>query len=171
MSNKQEKPRLVFKEVRRLEDSATQARFTWAVLFVPLVTVLVGLLDMIEPWNSEANPLFNGTISVVYFVLTIGMSYTFYAICHTSFIIDKLIRENETKAIQDFLKDYWNRRYSVIFCVNKENIVEFRTKTVIFLSVIALVASVLLLSFKLRFLESILPFLFSSTWQTAGLLR
>lgn len=141
-------------EVRRLEDNASQTRFTWAVIFVALVTVLVGLLTMIEPHNLTDKPFFNGTISFMYFALTIGMSYTFYAMCHTSFLIDKLINEKESEATQEFVKKYWHPKYSIIF--SKEKVLEdgkteikFKEGIVISLCIVVIVVSLLPLLFKL----------------------
>jgi len=140
-------------DIKLLEDSAIHTRFNWAILFFTLATLLVGLLAMIEPYNSTSKSLFNIVISIIYFVLTIGLSYAFYAICQTSFIIDKLIVEHESEAVQIFLRTYWRRKYTKLFCTIKEKdakkVVEFRTKTVIFLSIIVIVISVLPLLFKL----------------------
>jgi uncharacterized membrane protein len=153
MSGEPKKSELGDKEARRLADSATQTRFTWAVIFIALVTVLVGLLSIIEPFDSTKNPFFNDAISIIYGVLTFFTSYTFYAICHTSFILSKMIIEHEPKAIQDFLEEYWNPRYSKLIFVTKEKeqhkVVEFRTKTVLFFSMLVIIVSVLPVLLKL----------------------
>jgi len=115
-------------DVRWLGDSATQTRFTWAVIFVALVTVLVGLLAMIEPYNSTDNPLLNGTISIIYFGLTIGMSYTFYGMCRTTFIIDLLIDKYEKPAVKSFLETHWKVFYNSLICKKEKNEIVFRKK-------------------------------------------
>lgn len=153
---KKEESELKIPEVRMLENNAIQTRFTWGVVFVALVTVLVGLLTMIKPYTSK-NPLFNYTISSIYVVFAIVMGYTFYAICRTSWIIDKLIKEQEykNKAIKDFLETNWKVSYSVLFSEEKKEnekvIIYFKEKTVIFLSIVVIGASVLPLLFKLDF--------------------
>jgi hypothetical protein len=115
-------------EARRLEDSATQTRFTWAVIFVALVTVLVGLLAMIKPYNSTDNPSFNYAITIEYFVLTIGMSYTFYAMCRTTFILDLLMDKYEEPAVKSFLETHWKVFYNSLICKKENNEIVFRKK-------------------------------------------
>jgi hypothetical protein len=80
-SHPSEEPKLELDDVRKLEDGATQTRFTWAVIFLTFITALIGLLPMTESLTGTSKPLFNGTISFIYFILTIGVSYTFFAIC------------------------------------------------------------------------------------------
>ena len=153
MCDEQEKAEIELEEARIIGSSAAQVRFTWAVIFVAFVTVLVGLLVMIEPISSTTNPLFNYTISIMYLALIVGMSYTFFAICHTSFIIDKLIEEHETKAVKDFLKEYWNPSYVSLFSIRKKKeqktIVEFKRKTVFISSILVGILAALPLLFKL----------------------
>jgi cobalamin biosynthesis protein CobD/CbiB len=153
MKGKQEELKLEkgSKEVRRLLDSAAQTRFTWAVIFVALVTVLIGLLTMIQPYTSKINPSFNCAISIVYFFSTMGIPYIFYATCQTSFIIDKLTSEYEKESIKEFVKQYWKAHYKFLFRKKENGKIVFTEKTVISLSILLGVISLLPLLFKLEF--------------------
>jgi len=81
---------LQLEEVRMLSDYATQARFTWAVIFLAFIAGLVGLLPLIKQYGSNYGWLLTGLLSFTYIMLDFGLSLSFYKICYTSFLLNHL---------------------------------------------------------------------------------
>ena len=88
----EEKRELLPDEVTALKETATQTRFTWAVLLLTFVTILVGLLSLARPYSTFglAEFIFITLLTFTYCILTIATCYSFYALCRTTYIIEAL---------------------------------------------------------------------------------
>jgi len=81
MKTMNEHPELTPEEAEKLANNAAQTKFTWAVIFLAFIAGLVCLLPLVKPyemtiWWWE----FNTVLFIVYFVLTLGLSYSFYTL-------------------------------------------------------------------------------------------
>jgi hypothetical protein len=105
--------RLTSQERKAIKEAASQTRFTWVVLLLTFATVLVGLLSLAKPISGcLAEEIFSSALIVIYFFLSVGVAYSFYAICRTTYIIDILTRYQWSKAVEDFLTSQWGVFYT-----------------------------------------------------------
>jgi hypothetical protein len=134
MKTMNEHPELTPEEAEKLANHVAQTKFTWAVIFLAFIAGLVGLLPLVKPyemtiWWWEFNTVF----FIVYFVLTLGLSYSFYTLWRTSSIIEKLRPYYESERVTRFLTENWSVFYLRLI-VTKEH--KFARWTVMFLAVI-----------------------------------
>lgn len=121
-------------EAEMLAGNATQTLFTWAVIFLAFIAGLVGLLPVIKPYEMTTYWwAFSTILFIVYFVLALGLSYSFYTLWKTSSIIEKLRPYYESERVTRFLKENWSVFYLRLI-VTKEH--EFARWSVMFLAVI-----------------------------------
>lgn len=121
-------------EAEKLAGNATQTLFTWAVIFLAFIAGLVGLLPAIKPYEMTTYWwAFSTILFIAYFVLALGLSYSFYTLWKTSSIIEKLRSYYESERVTRFLKENWSVFYLRLI-VTKEH--KFARWTVMFLAVI-----------------------------------
>jgi len=135
-------------DVEKLSERAMHTRFTWAVIFLAFLTGIVGLLSTALNFEASIKSPFGQVVYIVYTSLSIGLSYSFYALCHTSFLIAYLISKYENEATKSFLTHYWSRFYTLLFSTTRNNEVVFRKWRVIVEAIIVWVFSILLLVLK-----------------------
>jgi hypothetical protein len=110
--------RLTKKQARMLAGNATQTRFTWAVIFLAFIAGLVGLLPLATPYESTwFTNNFLLFLMLTYVSLAFGLSYSFYAIWKTTYLILLLITCEDPK-VKRFLQTHWTVFYSVFFVRN-----------------------------------------------------
>jgi len=146
LSEAEEKPGPT--DAKKLADNAMHTRFTWAVIFLALIAGLAGLLPMMKPYESDWSLPFNIVLLIVYSTLTGFLSYSFYAICYTSFLLECLIDIFEKRSVKDFLKKYWSPSYLGFFRTKRNNEVKFRRNAVIAGSVVVAIFSMALFFLK-----------------------
>jgi hypothetical protein len=134
-------------EAEKLANTATTTSFNWVVFFLSFVAGLVGLLQIVKPYESNTTQgwwVFTNILFVVYLLLTLGLSYSIYAIFHTRFLIIHLtnIDEYESQAVKDFKKKYWTRVYEPLIVCRNGN---FRKWVAVTISVLSGIFSILLL--------------------------
>lgn len=99
---------LTSEEAEKLAKNATQTLFTWAVVFLAFIAGLVGLLPITKPYEMTTQWWgFSIVLFVVYFVLTLGLSYSFYTLWRISSIIEDLRGYYETPAVKEYLTRNW----------------------------------------------------------------
>lgn len=121
-------------EAEKLAKNATQTKFTWAVVFLAFIAGLVGLLSVVKPY--ELNSYWWGfsiVAFIVYSILALGLSYSFYALWRTSAIIEELRPLYESDAAKGFVTENWSVFYLRLFLTKD---LKFAKSTVIFLTVI-----------------------------------
>jgi uncharacterized membrane protein (DUF485 family) len=121
-------------EAEKLANNATQTLFTWAVIFLAFIAGLVGLLPMVKPYEMTTWGWgFSIVLFIAYFVLTLGLCYSFYTLWRTSSIIVTLRPYYESKRVTDFLEENWSVFYLRLFLTKGR---KFAKRTVMFLAVI-----------------------------------
>lgn len=130
----EQKKKLKPEEAEKLAANATQTLFTWAVVFLAFIAGLVGLLPLVKPY--ELNIWWWGfsiILFAVYFVLTLGLSYSFYTLWRTSSIIEDLRGKYETPTVKEYLTKNWAVFYLRLI-LTKEH--KFARRTVMSLAAI-----------------------------------
>lgn len=120
------------KEVRMLSDYATQTRFTWAVILLAFITGLIGMLSIAKQYSSNSACLLTAFLFFVYAVLDLGLSFSFYKMCYTSYLID-VLRQYQSPAVMRFVDKYWSYRYRGVYVVERNNEPGFRRWAVVLL--------------------------------------
>lgn len=143
-----EEKRLSPNDAQRLSEHVMHTRFTWTVLLLTLLTGMVGLLAVSLNFEASIKSAFGLAVYIVYAGLSTGLSYSFYATCHTSFLIVYLTSKYENEEIKSFLKQYWSRFYTPFFSTERNNEIVFRKRLVIAGAVIVWLFSLLLLLLK-----------------------
>jgi hypothetical protein len=141
--------KLTPEEAEKLADRSMQTRFNWAVAFLAFIAGLVGLLQIVaryEPnWSWWA---FSTVLSIAYSFLTVGLSYSIYALLHVSFIERYLREKYEKEVVKSFVNKYWSRVYTPLIISFRGSEPIFRKRLAVFLSVCAGIVSILLLFLK-----------------------
>ncbi|MGD0643592.1 MAG: hypothetical protein ABSA75_01655 [Candidatus Bathyarchaeia archaeon] len=139
---------LTYSEAKQVAKSATDVRFNSTVLFFAFIAGLIGLLQFINPINeinSLVNSLYSGILFSVFVFFSAGLSWSFSSICHTTYLIDKMINEYESAEMISFLKMNWKVNY--LWFIKKD--VEYRKHLVGFLSIFVSAVWVAVLLLKL----------------------
>lgn len=130
----EQKEKLKPEEAEKLANNATQTKFTWAVIFLAFIAGLVGLLPMAKPYEESSYWWgFSIVLFTAYSILTLGLSYSFYALWRTSAIIEELRSIYESAAIQNYATKNWSVFYLRLILTKDYR---FAKRTVIFLAII-----------------------------------
>ena len=141
---------LTFEEAKMLKEAATQTRFTWVVLLLTFITALIGLLALTKTFEGNWwTALFIAFLILAYFCLTVGLGYSFYALCRTTFIIDLLGKFKQSDAVNNFLDAYWKVEYTKFIIKKDGEIKTFRERIVKVLAVVICILSIILLITRL----------------------
>jgi hypothetical protein len=110
--------KLTMAEKKAVKESLTQTRFTWAVLLLTFVTILIGLLTLTGTSPTEKEVSFLVVLSIAYFAASFAACYSLYGLCRTTYLLHTTTRHKLSKGMQDFLEKDWGVFYASLVSRN-----------------------------------------------------
>jgi hypothetical protein len=119
VGDNQKKRKLTPSEARILSQSATDTRFTWAVIFLAFITGLIELLQNIPKVKGFPSPLLIA-LSILHILMAAGLTLSLYKILYTTYLLESWSKYLGPRIVQE-VKEKWTTTFPSRLCITKEN--------------------------------------------------